>query len=662
MAREAQRIGRYELVTALAAGGMGKIWLGRLRGLGGFERHVVVKTLELGADEAQAKAMFLDEARVLGLLHHQHIAPVFEVGEDHGQLYLVIDYVHGRTAHEAWERTRQLGAALPIDFTLTVVAAAASGLHYAHTRTDGNGSPLLIVHRDVSPSNLMIGFDGAVKLIDFGIAKALNRTAITQSGFVKGKLGYMAPEQVRRGDIDARTDVFALGIVLYELTTMQRCFRDESDRVTLERIKSGTYVKPSELVAEYPRELERVIARALRLDPMERYQSAEEMRRAIDTLGHRYDLVLGDGAVTQVMHYLFDERSEPWQRAGSRASDLDLPYVPEPPDDSTTPMPSLVTPGKKFRSATELVYQLENELAGGPRVDVDSALGPDLPAFRPRMPTPTPFPTAPEEEADPWDPVSRRQSIQRLFTESSLADPTATPMRPIDTPVLKVRTPDEAPRRGTHRGVGVSDTTDGIEILPPAAVPQPQPRRGGSGKRILIIAITSIVSGALAILIYSLATRDGDDAPAIDAGTVVHAPPPIDAVALAIDATAIDASEIDAASGSGSDSTAPDAGPTAVDASPSVDAATQIKIVIRSTPEGATVELDGKKLGKTPFDGMVDPAAGTHVLKVRHPGYNTIRKDIELGVDFERDFTLVKLTRKGSASGAGSPGGIDIPE
>ncbi len=658
MAREAQRIGRYELVTALAAGGMGKIWLGRLRGLGGFERHVVIKTLELGQDEAQAKAMFLDEARVLGLLHHQHIAPVFEVGEDHGQLYLVIDYVHGRTAHEAWERTRQLGAALPIDFTLTVVAAAASGLHYAHTRTDGNGSPLLIVHRDVSPSNLMVGFDGAVKLIDFGIAKALNRTAITQTGFVKGKLGYMAPEQVRRGDIDARTDVFALGIVLYEMTTMQRCFRDDSDRVTLERIKSGSYVKPSELVAEYPKELERVVARALRLDPTERFQSCEEMRRAIDTLGHRYDLVLGDGAITQVMHYLFDERREPWQRAESRASDLDLPYAsPEPPDDNTAPV-AAVAPGKKFRSATELVYQLENELQGGPPADVDAALGPDLPAFRPRYPTPTPVP-AHDEDADPWDPVSRRQSIQRLFTESSLADPTATPMLPIDVPV--VRPPDEAPRRGTHRGIGMGDT-DGIEILPPAAAPQPQPqaRPAGSGKRIAIVAITSIVSGALAILIYSLAMRGSDDTPAIDAGTVVHAPPPID-TALAVDAAAaIDAAvAIDAeASGSGSDQ--PDAG-TAIDAAPTVDAAAQIRIVIKSTPEGATVELDGKKLGRTPFDGKVDPATGSHVLKVRHPGYNTIRKDIELGADFERDFTLVKL-RPDKKDGAGSPGGIDIPD
>src|SRR5678816_162098 len=144
-----------------------------------------------GTDEDEAVAMFLDEARLLGLLHHQHIAPVWAVDkDDDGQLFLVMDYIHGQTAHDAWTRTIELGAALPIDFSLTLAAAAASGLHYAHTRRDAEGRSLRIVHRDVSLSNLMLGFDGAVKLIDFGIAKAANRSTQTQAGFIKGKLGY----------------------------------------------------------------------------------------------------------------------------------------------------------------------------------------------------------------------------------------------------------------------------------------------------------------------------------------------------------------------------------------------------------------------------------------------------------------------------------------
>src|SRR4029453_8055368 len=147
-------------------------------------------------------------------------------------------YVHGHTAHDVWERALDHHVELPLDFTITVVTAAAGGLHYAHTRRATDGQPLRLVHRDVTLSNLMIGFDGSVKVIDFGIAKAAVRSTRTQIGYVKGKVGYMAPEQLRGLAVDARTDVFALGIVLYELTTMRRAFREESDRATIERIKS----------------------------------------------------------------------------------------------------------------------------------------------------------------------------------------------------------------------------------------------------------------------------------------------------------------------------------------------------------------------------------------------------------------------------------------
>src|SRR6185436_10172671 len=232
VARFPSRIGRYDLITALATGGMGRVYLGRATGVGGFERKVVIKTLEMPttAESDPAIAMFLDEARVLGLLHHQHIAGVYEVGkDDEGRYFMVLDYLEGFSAHDVWERAVEFGAALPLDFTLTVVSAVANGLHYAHTRKDLDGTPLGIVHRDVTPSNVMIGYDGAVKIIDFGIAMAVHRTTKTQTGFVKGKVGYLSPEQVSGRDVDARTDVFALGILLYELSTQHRAFRDSSD-------------------------------------------------------------------------------------------------------------------------------------------------------------------------------------------------------------------------------------------------------------------------------------------------------------------------------------------------------------------------------------------------------------------------------------------------
>jgi len=343
-----ERLGRYEIVAHLAQGGMGRVSLGVAIGPGGFERHVILKTLDLeGTGEDEATAMFLDEARLLGMLHHQHIATIHEVSvDDEGRLFLVLEYVHGHTAHGVWERALDIGVELPLDFTITVVTAAASGLHYAHTRRAPDGKHLRIVHRDVTLSNLMIGFDGSIKVIDFGIAKAAVRSSRTQAGYVKGKVGYMAPEQLRGQPVDARTDVFALGIVLYELTTMRRAFRQGSDRATVERIKNGTLVKPSEAIEGYPRDLEEIVLKALSTDPAQRFQDADALRRELESLGHRYRLVLGDAAVSEVLNQLFTDQVEPWQaRATSRAEgEVEIPID----DDVTKP----TTMSRELRAET----------------------------------------------------------------------------------------------------------------------------------------------------------------------------------------------------------------------------------------------------------------------------------------------------------------------
>src|SRR5581483_11672274 len=236
--------------------------------------------------------------------------------------FMVLDYIDGGSAHDAWERARQLGAALPLDFVLTVVSAAANGLHYAHTRKDDVGVSLGIVHRDVSPSNVMLGHDGAIKLIDFGIAMAADRKTKTQTGYVKGKVGYLSPEQVSGRDVDARTDVFALGILLYELSTLSRAFRDSSDLATMQRIKLGKVVPPSKVIADYPPDLEAIVMRALQVDPRARLSGADAMRRAMEALGHRMHFVLGDAAVIEVVGQLFGD-------PGARPTSLDDDAVRE---------------------------------------------------------------------------------------------------------------------------------------------------------------------------------------------------------------------------------------------------------------------------------------------------------------------------------------------
>lgn len=325
---------------------MGQVYLARATGLGGFERRVVVKTLDPSSteDDEAFVTMFLDEARLLGQLHHQYIAPIYEVGcDDDGRYYLVMDYVHGETAEMVWKRCSDRGRQLPISFSLTVVAAIATALDYAHALRTADGSPLDIVHRDVSLSNVMIGYDGAVKLIDFGIAKAANRGTKTAVGMLKGKLAYLAPEQVVHKAVDHRADIFTLGIVLYELTTMARAFRADSDLLTLEKITAGTVTPPSQVMRGYPPALEAIVMKALSIDPDARYQRAGDMAFAIERLAADLGMPLGHGAITEPMTQLFSARRRRFARSSSDVkSDRQLAVFPGTPDPDSEITP--ITP------------------------------------------------------------------------------------------------------------------------------------------------------------------------------------------------------------------------------------------------------------------------------------------------------------------------------
>ncbi len=336
-----QRIGRYEVLNHLASGGMGQVYLARSTGLGGFERQVVVKTLDLSVteDDGAFVTMFLDEARLVGGLNHQYIAPVYEVGcDEEGNYYLVMDYVHGETAEAVFRVSNERSVKMTLGFSLTVVAAVASALDYAHSLCAADGTPLDIVHRDVSLSNIMCGHDGAVKLIDFGIAKAANRATKTQTGTLKGKIGYLAPEQIHRQGVDYRADIFALGIVLYELTTGVRAFRESSDLMTLERITRGDIRRPSEVATDYPAELERIVMKALDLDPEKRYQSAGAMARSLEKLAAKMQLQLGHGAIIDVMGRLFsDHRGRRRIARGSNEVKTDSSQMMLPVEDASSP-------------------------------------------------------------------------------------------------------------------------------------------------------------------------------------------------------------------------------------------------------------------------------------------------------------------------------------
>ncbi len=306
-------IGRYEVITHLATGGMAQIYLARQSGLGSFERHVVLKTiLAERANDQRFVTMFLDEAKLAATLNHHNIAQVYEVDQVDGAYFMSMEYVHGENARAILETTLRRGWTVPLELCVMIISGAAAGLHHAHERNGKNGQPLNIVHRDVSPANIMVGFDGSVKMLDFGIAKAEERATKTVGGTIKGKYGYMSPEQCRGKPIDRRSDIFALGIVLYELSTLRRAFKGNDDFETMKRIVAGDIVRPTVAVHGYPPELEAIVLTALASDPNARFQTAQELVEALDAFTVRAKLTGSNTAMGRFMVQLFGAKKEPW--------------------------------------------------------------------------------------------------------------------------------------------------------------------------------------------------------------------------------------------------------------------------------------------------------------------------------------------------------------
>lgn len=311
------RLGKYTLLRHLASGGTSHVFLARVEGPTGFSRHLVVKTLRREhSHEPSAVAAFVDEAWFLSTLHHGNIVQIFDVGAENGTHYLAMDYLHGETLRTVLQQVRATGAELPLDFAITAVVSCAEALHYVHTRHGSDGRWLRMVHRDVTPSNLMACYDGAIKLIDFGNAKAATRASYTPAGEIKGEAAYMAPEQARGEAVDLRSDVFSLGVVLYELTTRVHPFVESSSIATRHRLLRGEIKSPVELVAGYPSELARVVMTALAADPAMRYRDCGALGQALMEVADRLELRPGPTAVRQALESLFGAKPEAWVSSG----------------------------------------------------------------------------------------------------------------------------------------------------------------------------------------------------------------------------------------------------------------------------------------------------------------------------------------------------------
>lgn len=304
------QVGRYAIVRRLAVGGMAEVYLARARGPHGFARQVVLKRIrpEL-ARTGQFRRMFADEARVAAHLQHVNIAHVLDVGDEDGEPYLVMEYVEGHDVHALLKDAG--GRGLPIHVAAAIGLGVAAGLDHAHRRRDAEGRPLGIVHRDVSPSNVMVAFDGNVKLLDFGVAKAQGAREVTRAGTVKGKVEYMSPEQALGLPVDQRSDLFSLGTLLHELLIGSRPFDD-----------SPVLVPPGRQRAGIPPALDALVVRLLAHEPARRPASAEEVSGALDAIARNERL---SSSPVALRRYLIERFGEPDTSAVEEAVLADRP-------------------------------------------------------------------------------------------------------------------------------------------------------------------------------------------------------------------------------------------------------------------------------------------------------------------------------------------------
>ena len=297
--------GKYQSFAKLGSGGMGDVVLAVARGPVGFNKLVVLKRLRAGMSEEPAfVSMFLDEARLAARLNHPNIVHTYEVGADGEAYFIAMEYLEGQPLARIGRTPRAREVFTPAMWA-HVIAKALAGLHYAHELADYDGTPLRVVHRDVSPQNIFVTYSGDVKLVDFGIAKAELNSTRTASGVLKGKLSYMAPEQAH-GEVDRRSDLFAMGAVLWEMLVGRKLFVGDSGRI-LNQLLNDFLPLPSSLRASVPPELDAIVARALEKDPAARYQTAEEMAEALEAYVRASGEIVRDATIGAAVTSMFQD-------------------------------------------------------------------------------------------------------------------------------------------------------------------------------------------------------------------------------------------------------------------------------------------------------------------------------------------------------------------
>lgn len=337
---QVQAFGNYVLLDKVAVGGMAEIFKAKQVGVRGFEKIIVIKKiLQHLSEDPEFVEMFEDEAKIAAQLTHANIVQIFELGEHNETLYIAMELVEGRNLRDVTRAIASKGMHLSIDQTVFIISAALRGLDYAHRKKTLGGESLNIVHRDISPQNIALSYEGEVKILDFGIAKAASKISQTEAGVLKGKFSYMSPEQASGRQIDQSTDVYALGVILHELLTSTRLFKSETDLETLEKVKIGNVPPPSQKNPNVPSALDDIALKALSRNPAKRFSSAGEMLSELNRFTFEQGMNYSAQDLSMFMTTLFQESIAAEKERLTEA----LAFVPEAINSSESPGKTNIT-------------------------------------------------------------------------------------------------------------------------------------------------------------------------------------------------------------------------------------------------------------------------------------------------------------------------------
>jgi len=372
----AETFGKYSLIERIGVGGMAEIFLAKTEGPEGFSKTVVIKRIRPNlSDDASFVNMFLNEAKIAALLNHSNIAQIFELGRIGKSYFIAMEYIHGRDMRAIINKSEGMGIPFPMEYSLKITGEVCEGLFYAHQKNDEDGSALSIIHRDITPENVMVSFDGEVKLLDFGIAKAKILVSDTRAGEIKGKAGYLSPEQVKGKILDQRSDLFGVGVVLYEWLAGRKLFGGKADIEMLRSVLEGKIVPPSYFRQNIPAEVDGLVMKALRRNRDERHQTARELQYDIEQFLASHEFNPSKIHLANFLRQIFaDETSQ-----GNDSLPIVVDWEEEPEeadaaqDDEDNTLVDVSMDGVKEGTQSELPRSMEPGQAAPPGVVLGGA-------------------------------------------------------------------------------------------------------------------------------------------------------------------------------------------------------------------------------------------------------------------------------------------------